>query len=60
MWFIQGSTFEEWKENGSLLWVRGNRAFSFLSFPFVAITYSPGLAAGSGKSVLWQVVFQRL
>jgi len=24
-WFIQGSTFREWKENGSLLWIRGNR-----------------------------------
>jgi len=24
-WFIRGSTFDEWKTNGSLLWVRGNR-----------------------------------
>jgi len=24
MWFIQGSTFGEWKKNGSLLWIRGN------------------------------------
>jgi len=24
MWFIQGTTFREWKENGSLLWIRGN------------------------------------
>ncbi|KAI0280253.1 hypothetical protein BC826DRAFT_963212 [Russula brevipes] len=23
-WFIEGSTFREWKENGSLLWIRGN------------------------------------
>ncbi|KAF8482402.1 hypothetical protein DFH94DRAFT_680479 [Russula ochroleuca] len=23
-WFIQGSTFQDWKKNGSLLWVRGN------------------------------------
>ncbi|KAH9992931.1 hypothetical protein BJV77DRAFT_410664 [Russula vinacea] len=23
-WFIQGSTFRDWKKNGSLLWVRGN------------------------------------
>src|SRR5712691_5730120 len=24
-WFIQGNTFREWKQNGSLLWIRGNR-----------------------------------
>jgi hypothetical protein len=24
-WFIQGSTFRDWKEKGSLLWIRGNR-----------------------------------
>ncbi|KAF8463221.1 ankyrin repeat-containing domain protein [Russula ochroleuca] len=24
MWFIQGSTFQDWKKNGSLLWIRGN------------------------------------
>jgi len=26
-WFIQGSKFKEWKKNGSLLWIRGNRMF---------------------------------
>ena len=25
-WFLQGSTFCEWKKNGSILWIRGNRA----------------------------------
>src|SRR5258707_15109121 len=24
-WFIRGSTFGEWKKNGFLLWIRGNR-----------------------------------
>jgi hypothetical protein len=24
-WFTGGTTFEEWKKNGSLLWIRGNR-----------------------------------
>jgi hypothetical protein len=24
-WFIQGRTFDEWKTNGSLLWIRGSR-----------------------------------
>ncbi|KAH9966341.1 hypothetical protein BGW80DRAFT_734307 [Lactifluus volemus] len=23
-WFIQGDTFQEWKQTGSLLWIRGN------------------------------------
>ncbi|KAH9179177.1 hypothetical protein EDB89DRAFT_778791 [Lactarius sanguifluus] len=23
-WFAQGNAFDEWKENGSLLWIRGN------------------------------------
>ena len=31
MWFIQGSTFQDWKKNGSLLWIRGNRAFLLLT-----------------------------
>jgi len=26
-WFIQGSKFQEWKKDGSLLWIRGNRTF---------------------------------
>jgi len=25
MWFIQDNKFKEWKKNGSLLWIRGNR-----------------------------------
>jgi hypothetical protein len=24
MWFTRGSTFEEWKKNGSILWILGN------------------------------------
>ena len=24
-WFIEGGAFDEWKKNGSLLWIRGNR-----------------------------------
>ena len=24
-WFVQGSTFDDWKKDGSLLWIRGNR-----------------------------------
>ena len=26
-WFIQGNTFQEWKKDGSILWVCGNRAY---------------------------------
>ena len=28
MWFIQGNTFNDWRENSSLLWISGNRTFS--------------------------------
>jgi len=24
-WFIQGATFPDWKKDGCLLWIRGNR-----------------------------------
>ncbi|KAH9049987.1 hypothetical protein EDB84DRAFT_1452114 [Lactarius hengduanensis] len=29
MWFAQCNAFDGWKTNGSLLWIRGNRPFSF-------------------------------
>jgi hypothetical protein len=35
-WFVQGSTFGDWKKDGSLLWIRGNRKLLF-SQPLVAI-----------------------
>ena len=34
-WFIQGGTFKEWKEKGSLLWIYGKRMkllFAYLPF----------------------------
>ena len=34
MWFIQGTAFQDWKRNGSLLWVRGNRT---LLSPFLPL-----------------------
>jgi hypothetical protein len=27
-WFIESSTFKDWKESGSLLWIYGKRMFS--------------------------------
>jgi len=33
-WFTQGDVFQEWKAEGSLLWVNGIRAYP--SFPFFA------------------------
>ena len=32
-WLIQGTRFEEWKMNGSLLWIRGNRTPTLLVLP---------------------------
>ena len=34
-WFIQGGTFKDWKEKGSLLWIYGKRmeaSFTYLPF----------------------------
>jgi hypothetical protein len=52
-------TFDEWKKNGSLLWIRGNRMLLSSSSrqPFIIVNYFLGLA-GSGKSVLWYAVSQ--
>ena len=51
-WFIQSNTFRDWKKNGSLLWVHGNRTHlpSFLS---PTVDSFPDFAAGAGKSILW-------
>jgi len=59
-WFIQGSTFKEWKtrNDSSLLWIRGKRTvLPSLQRSFKLIP--PDFAAGSGKTSLW-CVFSRL
>src|SRR5260370_38243903 len=40
-WFIQGSTFQDWKKNGSLLWIRGNRMLPSPFLPSYLLSYSP-------------------
>jgi hypothetical protein len=54
-WFIQGNKFKEWKKNGSLLWIRGNRMFLHpcQSFMTVDVHLIFHFSAGSGKSILW-------
>jgi len=54
-WFIQGTTFREWKENGSLLWIRGNRKLLRHFSICMRINSFPKFAAGAGKSILWYV-----
>jgi hypothetical protein len=49
---MQSSKFKEWKETGSLLWIRGNRTLLSLSSP-LTINPFPKFTAGAGKSVLW-------
>src|SRR5579863_3904858 len=52
-WFIQGRTFQEWKnrKNGSLLWIRGKCAvLPPLQYSFKLIP-PPEFAAGSGKTI---------
>ena len=40
-WFIQGSKFREWKNNGSLLWIVGNRMLLLPILPDCALIPSP-------------------
>ena len=56
MWFIQGDKFNEWKKNGSLLWIRGNRRLLSSCQNYMTVEVFPGFPAGSGKSVLWYAV----
>jgi hypothetical protein len=54
-WFFEGSMFGEWKSSPSLLWVHGKRTSYTLRVLHTSKTQK--LVAGSGKSVLWYVVF---
>jgi len=54
-WFFDGNIFQDWKSTGSLLWVLGKRSPRPLSN--VTLLIASCIAAGSGKSVLWLVVF---
>ena len=40
-WFIQGNIFQDWKESGSLLWVRGNRTLLHSSLPSCLLIHFP-------------------
>ena len=56
-WFIQGSTFSEWKTSGSLLWINGMRSF-LLYYMHLLLVLISRFVAGSGKSILWYVVLK--
>jgi hypothetical protein len=53
-WFFEGSTYQEWKSTGSLLWVHGKRLSRPLS-DLTGLLIPFCLIAGSGKSVIWFV-----
>ena len=55
-WFIGGSIFDEWKTNGSLLWIHGIRMRLLSCHTFMIANGLSGFSAGSGKSILWYVV----
>ncbi len=55
-WFIRGSTFDEWKTDGSLLWICGYRMLLLLCRTCMIANGLSGFSAGSGKSILWYVV----
>jgi hypothetical protein len=55
-WFIEGTKFNDWKNDNTVLWIRGNRMFPFPLVAFMTNNCLPSLAAGCGKSVLWYVI----
>jgi hypothetical protein len=55
-WFLEGPTFQKWKSSSSLLWIYGKRMF-LNCCPYHTPLMVLCLPAGSGKSVLWFVVF---
>ena len=56
-WFIQGSTFSEWKALGSLLWIHGMRSF-LVHYVYLLLILISRFIAGSGKSILWYVALK--
>ena len=60
-WFTGGSTFDEWRSTGSLLWIHGKRMSSSKHHPFATADFhrAPDHVAGSGKSILWYVMIVR-
>lgn len=55
-WFFQGGIFKEWKSSPSLLWIHGKRTLLFSNIVLFALL-TLVFVAGSGKSVLWFVIF---
>ena len=56
-WFIRrSSTFDEWKTNGSLLWIHGIRMLLLPRHTFLIANGLSGFSAGSGESILWYVI----
>ena len=51
-WFIEGKTFNEWKEEADkLLWIYGKGEFSFAKCKYIL----SWVLAGCGKTILWYV-----
>ena len=50
MWFIESSTFKEWKQSGGPLWIQGKR--TFLRHLSLRSYKQADSKAGSGKTVL--------
>ncbi|KAH8999582.1 hypothetical protein EDB86DRAFT_3242618 [Lactarius hatsudake] len=56
-WCTKGSVLADWKTSGSLLWIHGKRTFPLPSESYLPLT-TPGLIAGSGKSILSSVIIR--
>ena len=54
-WCTGGNKVADWKSSGSLLWIHGKRTYLITVLVLLPLT-TPGLIAGSGKSVLRCVI----
>ena len=56
-WFFRRIEFMEWMSRGSLLWVHGKRTVLLSPLLNWLLKVFPFYVAGSGKSILWFVVY---
>ena len=56
-WCTGGDALANWKKSGSLLWMHGKRTYPITVLSYRSLT-TPGLTAGSGKSILRCVCFR--
>ncbi|KAH9027734.1 hypothetical protein EDB85DRAFT_2276618 [Lactarius pseudohatsudake] len=55
-WLLPNESFKEWQKSGSLLWIHGKRKV-YLHHSRHRPDHFPGTPAGSGKSIVWYMLY---